>query len=137
MGLNEVLQDYVNLSYGELLSVAAHAAKTVIPFFNSAVEDGDGAIFTISFIGVSLASDGQLTSLEKKFVCDLFNVDGATVDGIFKSINSEIIRIVHEVFDSIPTDEVKAALLSFCACFLAVDERVTREEFAFLQKLIA
>ena len=137
MGLNEILQDYVNLSYEELLGVASHAAKTVIPFFNNAVEDGNGAIFTISFIGTCLASDGQLSALEKKFVCDLFGADPETVEGIFASINSEIVRIVDEVFDSIPTDEVKSALLSFCLCFLAVDERISREEVALIQKLIA
>ena len=137
MGLNEILQDYVNLSYEELLGVASHAAKTVVPFFNNAVEDGNGAIFTISFIGTCLASDGQLSALEKKFVCDLFGLDAQTVEGIVASINSEIVRIVDEVFDSIPTDEVKAALLSFCLCFLAVDERITREEVALIQKLIA
>ena len=137
MGLNEILQDYVNLSYEELLGVASHAAKTVVPFFNNAVEDGNGAIFTISFIGTCLASDGQLSALEKKFVCDLFGLDAQTVEGIVASINSEIVRIVDEVFDSIPTDEVKAALLSFCLCFLAVDERISREEVALIQKLIA
>ncbi len=137
MGLNEILQDYVNLSYEELLGVASHAAKTVVPFFNNAVEDGNGAIFTISFIGTCLAADGQLSALEKKFVCDLFGLDAQTVEGIVASINSEIVRIVDEVFDSIPTDEVKAALLSFCLCFLAVDERISREEVALIQKLIA
>ena len=137
MGLNEILQDYVNLSYEELLGVASHAAKTVIPFFNNAVEDGNGAIFTISFIGTCLAADGQLSALEKKFVCDLLGVDAQTVEGLVASINSEIVRIVDEVFDSIPTDEVKSALLSFCLCFLAVDERISREEVALIQKLIA
>ena len=134
--MNSVINYCLGLGYYDLENFAGKNFLVVYNYIknNSRVNPNDVLIPTIF---TCIASDGQLTSLEKKFVCDLFNVDAATVDGIFKSINSEIIRIVHEVFDSIPTDEVKAALLSFCACFLAVDERVTREEFAFLQKLIA
>ena len=137
MTFNEVLQGYVNLSYQELLQTAHQAAQKVIPFFNSVVEDGNGAIFTISFIGACLASDGQLSSLEKQFVCDLFGVDAATVEGIFKGTNAEIVHIVDQVFDTVSDQEVKVALLSFCLCFLAVDERISREEVALIQKLLA
>ena len=133
MGLNEVLQDYVNLSYGELLSVAAHAAKTVIPFFNSAVEDGDGAIFTISFIGVSLASDGQLTEGEWKFIASFIGRysynEALALAGEFYS--SEAQEVVKKFIQSFPS-EVRDAYIKMCIAVMCVDKRINNGEASFL-----
>ena len=44
-------------------------------------------------------------------------------------------ELVDGLVDSMSADD-KAAAISFCLCFLAVDETITRDEVAFIDRLI-
>ena len=50
--------------------------------------------------------------------------------------NEEIFDLVDQMIDACGQD-LKNALVIFCLCFAAVDETITREEGAYIAKLLA
>lgn len=138
MTLNELLQDFVNEPYGNLVGMAKQSISDLLPVFNELAEDGQGSKFVVAFIGTSLAVDGQLSELEYRFVCDVldgqFSYD--EVKGLASAhYSGEMINAIDGLVDACPV-ELKSALITFCCCFLAVDETISREEVAFVQKLL-
>ncbi len=136
---NKLLQDYVNAPYDVLLAVANDSLAKVMPVFNEIAEDGNGAGIVLPFICTALAVDGKFSELEYKFIKDLLEID-QTYD-YFKTVvqnyySAEWINAVDGLIDSCP-DELKTALLSFCLAFVAVDEKISKEENAFIAKLMA
>ncbi len=137
MELRELLQEYVDLSYKELWEIAYNAWAKMKPYFDKATKDGDGTIFIIGFLGTSLAADGKFTDLECQLVCDLFGVDADTAKSVYSRTSKETLDIIDNVFDEmLETQEIKVAVLTFCLCFLAVDETINRDEIAFIQRLM-
>ena len=106
------MQDYVNAPYDVLLAVANDSLAKVMPVFNEIAEDGNGASIVLPFICTALAVDGKFSELEYKFIKDLLEIDQSY-------------------------DYFKSALLSFCLAFVSVDEKISKEENAFIAKLMA
>lgn len=138
MTLNEFLQDFVNEPYEKLVGMAQQSIADLLPVFNNIAEDGQGSKFVVTFIGTSLAVDGKLSDLEYKFVCDVLG-GGFTYDEVKQlagaHYNADIINAIDGLVDACSV-ELKSALITFCCCFLAVDETISREEVAFVQKLL-
>lgn len=135
----QLMQNYVNAPYSVLLSVARESLNKVMPVFNRLADDGNGASIVLPFICTTLAVDGRFTELEYRFVKDVTGVSQSYDD--FKSVvqnfySDEWVRSIDKVIDACPSD-VKDSLLSFCLAFVAVDETITREENAFIAKLMA
>ena len=136
MTLHEILQDFVNEPYENLVSMAKDAIAELGPIFNDMSKEGNGAQAIIAFMAVSLAVDGKLSELEYKFVCDVlgdFTYDEVkTIAAMHYS--DEMVEALDDLADNCPT-ELKSKLVLFCCCFLAVDETISREEVAFVKKL--
>lgn len=135
---NQLLKDYVNTSYNDLLRIAENSMLKIMPAFNSIAKDGNGASLILPFICTALASDGKFTELEYKFVKQLIN-SNLSYDQ-FKNVvqqyySAEWLEAIDKLYDALPTN-LKGDLLSFCLCFVAVDETITREENAFIAKLL-
>ena len=135
----KILQDYVNAPYDVLLAVANDALAKIMPVFNEIAEDGNGAGIVLPFICTALAVDGKFTELEYKFIKDLLEIDQSY--DYFKTVvqnyySDEWINAVDGLIDSCP-DELKNSLLSFCLAFVSVDEKISKEENAFIAKLMA
>ena len=136
---SKLLQDYVNAPYDVLLAVANDSLAKIMPVFNELAKDGNGAGLVLPFICTALAVDGKFTELEYKFIKDLLEVDQSY--DYFKEVvqqyySAEWINAVDGLLDSCPA-ELQNALLSFCLAFVAVDEKISKEENAFIAKLIA
>ena len=137
MTLNELLQDFVNEPYENLVGMAHQSIVDILPVFNEIADDGQGSKLIIAFIGTSLAIDGKLSELEYRFVCDVlggqFSYD--EVKNLASThYSGDMINAIDGLVDSAPV-ELKSALITFCCCFLAVDETISREEVAFVAKL--
>ena len=136
----QLLKDYVNAPYDVLLAVAQDSLCKVMPYFNSAANDGNGAALVLPFICVTLAVDGKFTDLEYKFMGDLVGGHDASYDDLKNIVqqyySAEWIEAIDKVVDACPA-EINNALISFCLAFAAVDETISREENAFIAKLIA
>ncbi len=136
MDLKKLLQDFVNEPYETLLGMAKSAFAELKPVFDKASADGQGSKLLIGLMATSLAIDGHLTELEYKFVTDLFGeFSFEEVKGLVQMhYTADMLKLMDDLVDSFSTD-LKARLLTFCCCFLAVDETISRDEIAFVYRL--
>ena len=136
--LNEILQKYVDASYEELLALAIESFDKLMPVFNEVADDGNGAKFIVPVMCASIAADNRFSTLEYKFIKDLLE-SSLTYDDFMASVRrysgEEGQELVDKLFDACGTD-MKTELLSFCLCFMAVDETITKEETAFVKRLL-
>ena len=136
--LNEILQKYVDASYEELLALATESFDKLMPVFNEVADDGNGAKFIVPVMCASIAADNRFSTLEYKFIKDLLE-SSLTYDDFMASVRrysgEEGQELVDKLFDACGTD-MKTELLSFCLCFMAVDETITKEETAFVKRLL-
>lgn len=136
--LDELFQEVVNRSFDQLLNDAREAINKVMPYFNKVADDGDGAKFVVPVICTVMAADGKFTELEYKFIKTLIgsNLSYDQFKGIIQQYYSQDwMDTIDNLIDTCDK-EIKAALLSLCLYFAAVDERISKEETAFLKKLI-
>ena len=136
MELKELLVEYVNKSYEELLEMAKYAIGKTYELLAD-MDQENVTKMLIFFLAASLGSDGQLTSLERKFVAELLNADPNGLDQLMEGGRSpEVVQVVDNLFDSAP-QELKPVLLMYVTAFVCVDESVNRGEFEFVQRLLA
>lgn len=139
---NELLQDYVNKSYDEILSLAQMSISSLSDEMNAVLGDSETVgkaylVVTAACLGV----DGRLTTLEYTFLKDLLGLGADTdyndVKSMVESFDlNEAMSFTDNLADSLST-EGKSALLIFCIAFFAVDETISRDEVAFINKLMA
>ena len=135
---NEIMQDYVNLPYSDLLNIAKTSLVELMDALEKNVDKQDTrANAVLILISACIGVDGRFSELEYKFVCDILGQQH-DYNGLKNMIaglgNSEGRDVIDEFLDS--CTEIKKPALAFCLCFLAVDETITREEVAFLNKLL-
>jgi hypothetical protein len=136
--LNQLLQKYVNMDYDELLDLAKFSLSQ---FLDTVLEktgaDGASKICAV-MTAACLGADGKLSALENKFFNDLLGVNDSYSDNLefVRSLGTEEAReLVDGLVDAMSSED-KAAAISFCLCFLAVDETISRDEVAFIDRLI-
>lgn len=134
---NEIKQRYVNLSYSQLLGIARENLSKLMPMFNTVADDGKGIKFLLVFFGACFSADGKFTELEYRFMSDLTSVgDYDTLKGIVQaSYNNNSAELADKIYDVCPAS-LKPELLSLCLCLVSIDETITKEENAFLQRLV-
>ena len=135
----ELLQDFVNKDYDELLSIANGALEVIIEAHSQISPDGQASDFILPFIATTLAVDGQYTQLEHNFLNSLLESDIDYEEGktcMQSYYNTEIFELVDQMIDACG-NELKNAIIIFCLCFAAVDETITREGGAYIAKLLA
>ncbi len=132
---DQLLQKYVNMPYDELLALAKHSLSLFVDALGGTTSASKiCAVITAACLG----ADAKLTSLESKFLNDLLDCDDSYAENLnfVQSLgNNEARKLVDDLVDSLSADE-KAAAVSFCLCFLAVDETISRDEVAFVDRLI-
>ena len=136
--LNQLLQKYVNMSYEELLDMAKFSLSQFLDvLLENSGADGASKVCAV-MTAACLGADGKLSALEHKFFNDLLNSDDSYDENLafVQSLGTEEAReLVDGMVDAMSSDH-KAAAVSFCLCFLAVDETITRDEVAFINRLI-
>lgn len=136
MDLKQILQDFVNESYENLVNMARAAFADIQTTFEKAAPGVNASTLLVALFATSLAVDGKLTELECKFVSELF--DGVTYEETKQLVeahhSAEMVAFIDEFVDGCPL-EIKSKLLTLCCCFLAVDETISRDEVAFVYKL--
>ena len=136
---NDLLQDFVNKSYEELVSIANGALEVIVEGLNKVSGEANAADLILPFIATTLAVDGQYTQLEHNFLNAV--IDGSLTYEEGKNCmqayyNVEMFELVDKMIDACG-QELKNAFVIFCLCFAAVDETITREEGAYIAKLLA
>ena len=136
---NQILQEIVNLDYDELLTRAELVLPDVLDGLNNVARDGDGAGFLLALIGRSIVADGQFSDLEYQFVCQLLDLRYSfreLKDYLEQYCDDEWEVLLYRVIDAVDGD-TRGGLLLLCLYVMAVDERISKEENALVQRLLA
>ncbi len=133
--LTDILQKYVNTDYDTLVEVAQKALTELLPACKEVDPDNDGFLMVSGIILSAMAADDILTSLERKFVCDVLGITNETFDKFLKLYNDGLSELVDKFADTLDGD-VKANTLTLVACVAACDEKITLEESAFIRKIL-
>ena len=134
--LNELLQDYVNKSYDELLAFGKIALSNLLdPLQSIFGTQQEVAQVVVIIISACIGVDGKISALENKFVGDLLDNPGDYSSMIAQLSCEKSRQLTDQLFDSL-TGDTKTHLLLFCLSFLAVDETISRDEVAFIKRLL-
>lgn len=131
---NELMQKYVNTDYPVLLELAKEAISRLMPACKKVDSDHDGFMMLSSILLATIATDGVLTGLEKKLLMEATGLDEAAVDKFITLYDPQMPALVDYFCDNMG-DDLKADTIMLVSVFAAVDEKISREETAFIRKL--
>lgn len=136
----EILQDYVNLSYDQLYAIAKDEFRKFAYQLNEGFDgDNDHASKALLiFVAAILGADGRLTNLEHRFLNDLLEEEFSyedTCSMVSALGDSQARDLVNELIDAMSRD-AKTSALTVALCFCAVDETISRDEVAYFAKLM-
>ncbi len=139
---NTLLQNYVNMSYDELVDMANENLHDLFPALEKFFKDFPGEDPTTQIVVMLLANclgaDSKLTALECKFVNEILNANHSydtLKDLIAMHCNDDAEEVLDNLVDALDRSAT-SSLLSFCLCLLAVDETISRDEVAFFTRLM-
>lgn len=133
---NELMQKMVNEDYDTLVKFAQASLVRVMPQCKAVDKEHDGMFMAVSLILTAIAADGVLTGLEKRFLADALGMDKDTVQKFIALYDSRMDELVDKFADSLST-EGKADVMMLVTCVAAVDEKISKDETAFIKKLMA
>lgn len=138
---NELMQRFVDMSYDKLLSTANQAFADLSAHFEDFFDrDPDSSARALLLLTATcLGADNTLSKLEYRFINDLLNADHSYEDllSMVKGVNGdEAVGMIDKLTDTLEGD-ARASLLALALCILAVDETISRDEVAFIKKLMA
>ena len=134
---DQLLRQYTALSYDELLSFAKRCYGELTSELQAPGRGGEDAV--LSLFAACMGADGKLTRPEHTFINDLTDVARSYEDtlSLIRSMGATQCRRTADILaDSLPSSK-KAALISLCLCFVAVDHSISAGEAEFIQKLMA
>ena len=131
----ELLQHYVNLDYQDLVLTAKKAMNNLLPECAKVDKDNEGYVLLMSIILTAIGADGTLTALERSFLRDVMGLDDEGVSKFIQLYDSRMVEVVDNFADKISQD-IKINVMTLCLCVVSVDEKISREETAFIRKLL-
>lgn len=133
---NDLMQKFVNSDYETLVGFGQQALVKLLPICKKVDPEHEGFFMVSSIILAAIGADGVLTGLEKKFLGDVMGLKDENVDTFIKMYDSKMVELVDRFVDDI-NDEIKAHTVMLVSAVCAVDEKISREETAFIHKLLA
>lgn len=133
--LKDILQNYVNADYDVLVAMAQKALTALLPSCKKVDKENDGFLMVSGIILSAVGADGELSQLEKNFICDVLGIKSSTFENFVKLYNDDLALLVDKFADSLD-DDVKANTLTLVAAIAACDEKISLEESAFIRKIL-
>lgn len=133
-GFSELMQKYVNTDYPVLLDLAKEAIRRLMPACKQVDPEHNGYYMLSSIILSAVGRDGSLTALEKKLLMEATGIDEAGVSKLLKMYDPKMPDLVNHFCDNMG-DDLKADTIMLVTVFAAVDEKICKEETAFIRKL--
>ena len=132
---NDFMQKFVNTDYSLLVGLAQEAARRLLPPCKAVDSAHNGHFMLTSIILSAIAADGVLTGLERKMLRDVLDLDDDYVDKLISMYDSKMPDLVDHFADNMPGD-VKGDTVMLVAAIASVDEKINRDETAFIRKLM-
>ena len=98
------------------------------------VDYGVGNLFSLSSSLAAIGADGTLTALESKMLSDVLGLDNAGIQKLIKMYDPKMPDLVNHFADNMGED-TKADTIMLVTVFASVDEKIGKEETAFIRKL--
>ncbi len=133
-GFNELMQKYVNTDYEVLVDLAKEAVKRLMPPCQQVDPDHNGNFMLASIILSAVGADGVLSALENKMLKDVMNINDEEVSKLIKMYDKQMPDLVDHFADNMGED-IKADTIMLVTTLAAVDEKIAKEETAFIRKL--
>ena len=134
---NQMMQDFVNKDYAELVELGRTAFVKVFPVCKELDKENDGFVLMTSILLSAVGADGKLSALENQWIKDVLTLNDEQIDNMIKLYNPKMVDLVDSLFDGINSTDFKADLMILVLSILSVDEHITKEETAFVKKLFA
>lgn len=131
---NELMQKHVNTDYEVLVDLAKEAVKRLIPPCQKVDPEHDGFYMLSSLILTAIAADGTLTALERRMLRDVMGLDDAAVTKFISMYDSRMAELANHFADNMGED-TKADACMLITTIASVDEKICKEETAFIRKL--
>ena len=138
MELKEVLQQYVDASYEELVKEVAYSgAKLIARLKELGLSDKNALTAVYGYIVTAVSADGKVTEKEFQFLQEALNYTREELNEVIElGSDPEFIEVMDRLFDS-HDKEVCVQTLNIVCCLVAIDETINRDEIAFIEKLLA
>lgn len=133
---NELMQKMVNSDYDVLVGVAKESLVRLLPKCEKVDKEYKGTFLATSIILTAIAADGYLTGLEKKMLKDTLNLDDSAIQKFIDLYDSRMVELVDSFADAMDT-ETKAEIMTLVTAVAAVDEKISKDETAFIKKLLS
>lgn len=131
---NELMQKYVNTDYPVLLDLAREAIRRLTPACKQVDPEHNGYYMLASIILSAVGRDGVLSGLEKKLLMESTGITDTEVSKLLKMYDPQMPDLVNHFCDNMG-DDLKADTIMLVTIFCAVDEKISKEETAFIKKL--
>lgn len=132
---NETLQNMVNQDYGTLVAFGKKALGHVLPACRKVDSKNDGLFMASSIVLTAIGADGVLSTKERQFLRDVLSLSDESISKFIKMYDSRMVDLVNTFADN-ASSEIKGhtmmLIMSVCAC----DEKISREETAFIRKIM-
>ena len=133
--INELLQDFVNKDYDELVKLAQNALVEIMPACKAADPENEGVLLGCCLMLAAVGADGILTAKERQFFKDVIGFDDEKIDNLIKIYDSRMAQLADNFADALP-QELKVQVAIFVLAFVSCDEKISSEETAFVRKLM-
>ena len=131
---NELMQKYVNTDYNVLVDLAKEAVRRLTLPCQRVDPEHNGNYMLASIILTAIGADGTLTALEKRMLCDVMGLDDATITKFIKMYDPKMVELTNYFADNMG-DDIKADVCMLVTTIASVDEKISKEETAFIKKL--
>ncbi|MBQ6118327.1 MAG: hypothetical protein IJK98_03760 [Clostridia bacterium] len=130
---DKMLQRFVNMDYEEIFDNAKRVMVESLEILNRKLPEEQSMSALLYFIACAVAIDGTFSAMEQKFIADLFgNVDFME---LLKTVDASVTRAMDNLVDNLSTEE-KSVFCLLAICILSVDEKINKDEYIYLNRLI-
>ena len=133
---NELMQKYVNTDYEVLVDLAKEAVRRLMPYCQKVDPDHNGNYMLASLILSAIGADGVLTTLESKMLSDVMGLNAEEIKKLIAMFDNRMADLADHFADNM-NEDTKADTLMLITVLAAVDEKISKEETAFIKKLMA
>lgn len=135
MTFEQLMQQYVNYSYDELMAIARNSLNTLIPVCQKLDPEHKGMFLFTSILLAAVGADRQLSAKERQFIADLTGLDEEKINVVIGTYNSDMENLVNTFADKLSGD-VKVQTACLISAIAACDGTITYGESDFILKVI-
>lgn len=132
--LRDLMQEFVNKDYSELVGLAKAAARDVLPACAEIDEDGNGRDLLLFVMITAIGADGDLSEQEYAFLKDM-GYTYEEVKGALGAYSSDMVNMVKSFFEFHEGSEIAESLYIVILCAASCDGTIKVDEIRYLEEM--